>query len=396
MKFFLCCKPGVVRTRRARQCAGRQWDPGSLLTPCCTHCPRSAPSLAKRGAGFGTRTRPGTKPPGLLWCLYSTLCLWPSPAARGNVTQPLLCRAVQLSKPDWRMLVGTQKGKGCPAYPSSHSGGPLQVASTYDPESHVQPWRWACCPRQGQRGGMQLLIFPPIFSLSLDSLPKCCGGFGGKGPFCWRQNCPEGYELSRTTLAGEEGFHLSRRSGITGAGGCPGAPGALSGGNESWSGPVTGVLSTGPPGAAQWVSLLFPPPNKICKVLGNAKIFQSSERFAGAEICFTSLLYTSAFSQGLFKTSPKLLYSRVAAEKAPISRRVTFALRCAYLFIVYKSREQLNQTHSKIPSPMYTVIKGNLGACCTSSKTINLHILHKGPEYKYNNLLKLSSSTLVF
>lgn len=151
---------------------------------------------------------------------------------------------------------------------------------------------------------------------------------------------------------------------------------------------TTGCCSVGVPA--------FFPSNKICKVLGNAKIFQSSERFAGAEICFTSLLYTSAFSQGLFKTSPKLLYSRVAAEKAPISRRVTFALRCAYLFIVYKSREQLNQTHSKIPSPMYTVIKGNLGACCTSNKTINLHILHKGPEYKYNNLLKLSSSTLVF
>lgn len=42
---------------------------------------------------------------------------------------------------------------------------------------------------------------------------------------------------------------------------------------------------------------------------------------------------------GVVKTSQKLLYSTVAAEKALVSRRVTFALRCAYIFIVYQGRE---------------------------------------------------------
>lgn len=87
------------------------------------------------------------------------------------------------------------------------------------------------------------------------------------------------------------------------------------------------------------VPAFFPPHTKFAESWGNARIFQTSERFAGAEICFTSLLHTSVFSQGLFKTSRELLYSRVAAEKALLARRVTFALRCAHLFVVYKSRE---------------------------------------------------------
>lgn len=128
------------------------------------------------------------------------------------------------------------------------------------------------------------------------------GNFGGKGPFCWRQNYSQGYKFSRTTLTGEEG-----RSGIRGAGGCPSAPATLLGGNESCGCPWEPEHRNA--GRRSAVPLLFSPLYKICKVLGNSGIFQSSERFAGAEISFTSLLYTSAFSCGFFLRLPKSFWT---------------------------------------------------------------------------------------
>lgn len=100
------------------------------------------------------------------------------------------------------------------------------------------------------------------------------------------------------------------------------------------------------------VSLLFFPCIKL-QTLGEHRCLSKSRKIGrGRNLLHIPFIHISLLT-GVVKTSQMLLYSRVAAEKALISRMVTFALRCAYLFIVFQSREQLNQTHSKIPSPRY-------------------------------------------
>lgn len=117
VKFFLCCRTGMFRTRKNRQWAEGQWASGSLLTPCCNPLPQE---------DLGSCTWPSTKLPGPSGYLRSTFWLWPSPAARGNLTQPHLSSALQARL---RMLVQAQRENGCPACPSTHSGGSLQVVS---------------------------------------------------------------------------------------------------------------------------------------------------------------------------------------------------------------------------------------------------------------------------
>lgn len=160
-------------------------------------------------------------------------------------------------------------------------------------------------------------MLSPIFFLSLDLLTKCFVGSS-----CWRQNCPEGCKLSKTSLAGEEGSYPSGRRGITGLGS------AWEHGALVRAGDVPGCCSVG-------VSAYFPPVWN-CRVLRN--LSKSRKICSGRNLLHIPFIHISLLT-GVIKTSQKLLYSRVAAEKELISRRVTFALRCAYLFIVYQSRE---------------------------------------------------------
>lgn len=97
------------------------------------------------------------------------------------------------------------------------------------------------------------------------------------------------------------------------------------------TGDVPGCCSVG-------VSAYLSPYIKL-QSLGECRYLSKSRKIcSGRNLLHIPFIHISLLT-GVVKTSQKLLYSRVAAEKALISRRVTFALRCAYLFIVYLSRE---------------------------------------------------------
>lgn len=109
-KFFLYCSPGVASTGRARHCV---WGNGtsSLLTPCCSHCPRNS-ELSKVGCGIQhplTTWHKDTKSP---WVSVQHLMPLALSHREGEYDSESF-RAVQLSKLDWRTLVGTQRDKGC-------------------------------------------------------------------------------------------------------------------------------------------------------------------------------------------------------------------------------------------------------------------------------------------
>lgn len=137
-----------------------------------------------------------------------------------------------------------------------------------------------------------------------------------------------GSKLSKTSLAGKEGSHLSGRRGITGLGSAW-EHGALC--------QVAARAGDGPGCCSVGISAFFP-----CikvRTLGEHRYLSKRRKICGGRNLLHIPFIHISLLIGVFKTSQKLQYSRVAAEKALISRRVTFALRCAYLFIVYQSRE---------------------------------------------------------
>lgn len=151
-----------------------------------------------------------------------------------------------------------------------------------------------------------------------------------------------------------------------------------------------GSLNTGTPGAAQRCPCFFPPCIKFAKSWGTQESFKAQKGLQEQKSLLHPFYTHQPSHTVFFKTSQKLLDSRTAAEKALISRQVTFAPRCAYPFFVYKSRELWNQTHSKM------MTNRNLGACCTSVKTTNLRIPWKGPDYKHSHALKSPPVLLCF
>ena len=112
----------------------------------------------------------------------------------------------------------------------------------------------------------------------------------------------------------------------------------------------------------QAVSLLCPP--ETHPFPGNTEICQSSERFAGTEICSTPLLHTSAIRELPKEAS---LYGTGAAGKV---RRVMFALRGTYLFIIWNNWIK--------PTAKFTGT--HIDSSQTSVRITNPHTLHKGPN----------------
>lgn len=109
---------------------------------------------------------------------------------------------------------------------------------------------------------------------------------------------------------------------------------------------------------------LLPPP-ETHPFPGNIAICQSSERFAGPEICSMPLLHTSAIWE-----LPKASVCTAAAGKVWRVGRVIFALRSTYLFIMWNN----------LIKPTAKFTGTHVHSSQISVKVINPHTLHKGPN----------------
>lgn len=149
------------------------------------------------------------------------------------------------------------------------------------------------------------------------------------GVILLKTKLPTGIQAPQDQPSWRRGLLPEWEEGNNWVGICMGAQGTLSGGSKNWR--CSWVLLSG--------CLCFFSPYIKLQSLGECRYLSKSRKIcSGRNLLHIPFIHISLLT-GVVKTSQKLLYSRVAAEKALISRRVTFALRCAYLFIVYLSRE---------------------------------------------------------